>query len=290
MKPILKGREIQKYFAEWKGSYVISTFPSLDINIDSYPVVKEYLESFQPKLNQTGETFINKEGQRVATRKKTGNKWFETQDQIEFVNDFKLEKVIWKRIGSIMRFSYSDEEIYCLDSTCIATGEKIKYLTAVLNSKAGLYQLFKTSPQTGTGDQIISVQALEPLLVHYPTDEIEEKFNRLVDIILFIKKSSSPLLQSTSNEEVSLVFENVVDQMVFELYFEKHMKELEIDILQYFKFPDLNTFSGNSEKKEAVIKSWYELQEKENKIRNRILVADSRSWIIKRINQTVNQG
>ncbi len=99
-----------------------------------------------------------------------------------------------------------------------------------------------------------------------------------------------PLLQSTSNEEISLVFENVVDQMVFELYFEKHMKELEIDILQYFKFPDLNAFSGNSEKKEAIIKSWYELQEKENKIRNRILVADSRSWIIKRINQTVNQG
>lgn len=43
--------------------------------------------------------------------------------------------------------------MYCLDSTCIATGEKIKYLTAVLNSKVGLFQLFKTSPQTGTGDQ-----------------------------------------------------------------------------------------------------------------------------------------
>lgn len=282
IRPILKGREVERYYAEWKNDYLINTHNGVKgieldkIDISQYPAIKRYLES--PEL-----------WDKVKNRQDQGDTPFNLRN-CAYLEEFKKEKVIWKRIGSIMRFSYSDKEIYCLDSTCIATGEKIKYLTAVLNSKAGLYQLFKTSPQTGTGDQIISVQALEPLLVHYPTDEIEEKFNRLVDIILFIKKSSSPLLQSTSNEEVSLVFENVVDQMVFELYFEKHMKELEIDILQYFKFPVLNAFNGNSEKKEAVIKSWYELQEKENKIRNRILVADSRSWIIKRINQTVNQG
>jgi len=284
IRPILKGREIERYYAEWSKDFIISTFPAKNLDIDDYPSIKNYLESFQPKLNQTGEEFINQNGEVEKTRKKTVNKWFETQDPIAFQEEFKKEKVIWKRIGSIMRFAYSDEEMYCLDSTCIATGEKIKYLTAVLNSKAGLYQLFKTSPQTGTGDQIISVQALEPLLVHYPSDEVEAKFNLIVDYILFIKKSKDALFQSVTNEHVSAIFENLVDMMVYELYFEEEMKAKEIDVLQFVTekaFPDIT----QAEDPKAIIqKVYYELQQKDNPIRNRILVASSRSETIARIN------
>jgi len=289
IKPILKGREVQKYYAEWTNDYVISTFPALNINIDDYFAVKNYLESFQPKLNQTGETIINKAGEPIKTRKKTGNKWFETQDQIGFVEEFSKEKVIWKRIGSIMRFAYSDEEMYCLDSTCIATGEKIKYLTAVLNSKVGLFQLFKTSPQTGTGDQIISVQALEPLLVHYPTPETETKFNLIVDYILFIRKSKEQLFEYISNESVSSVFEEIIDMMAYELYFEEQMKEKEIDVLQFINFPDISKMQTFEERRDAIQKIYYWLKEKDNPIRNRILVSATRSPnIIKRINETTH--
>lgn len=287
IKPILKGREIERYYAEWNGDYVISTFPALNLNIEDYPSVKAYLDSFQPKLNQIGETFINKEGQPEKTRKKTGNKWFETQDQIGFVEEFSKEKVIWKRIGSIMRFAYSDEEIYCLDSTCIAAGEKIKFLTAVLNSKAGLYQLFKTSPQTGTGDQIISVQALEPLLVPYPDDATEAVFNKLVDYILFIRKEKEPIFESQSNEDLSSRFEEIVDMMVYELYFEEEIKDKELDVLQFItekSFPDISE-KNPEEKKATIQKVYYELQQKDNPIRNRILVSESRSEIIRRINE-----
>lgn len=284
IRPILKGREIERYYAEWTNDFIISTFPAKNLDIEDYPSVKKYLEGFLPKLNQTGEEFINKDGEVEKTRKKTVNKWFETQDPIAFQEEFRKEKVIWKRIGSIMRFAYSDEEMYCLDSTCIATGEKIKYLTAVLNSKAGLFQLFKTSPQTGTGDQIISVQALEPLLVHYPSDEVEAKFNRIVDYILFIRKSKESLFQYVSNEHVSGFFEEIVDLMVHELYFEEEMKSKSIDILEFINdknFPDITL---SEDPKSLVQKVYYELQQKENPIRNRILVASSRSETIARIN------
>jgi hypothetical protein len=284
IRPILKGREIERYYAEWSKDFIISTFPAKNLNIDEYPSVKNYLESFQPKLNQSGEEFINQAGEVEKTRKKTVNNWYETQDPIAFQDEFKKEKVIWKRIGSIMRFAYSDEEMYCLDSTCIATGEKIKYLTAVLNSRAGLYQLFKTSPQTGTGDQIISVQALEPLLVHYPSDEVEAKFNMMVDYILSIKQSKEPLFQNVTNEHISNYFEDIIHMMVYELYFEEEMKAKEIDVLQFVTekaFPDIT----QAEDPKAIIqKVYYELQQKDNAIRNRILVASSRSETIARIN------
>jgi hypothetical protein len=260
------------------------------VEIDDYPSVKKYLHNFQPKLNQTGEEFINLDGEKEKTRKKTGNKWFETQDQIGFVDEFKKEKVIWKRIGSIMRFAYSDKEIYCLDSTCIATGEKIKYLTAVVNSKIGLYQLFKTSPQTGTGDQIISVQALAPMLVPYPDVTTEKMFDKLVNYILFIRNQKESIFASFSNEELSFRFEEIIDMMVFELYFEEEMKAKEIDVLQFVTekaFPPLtqNPSPNTHHSKLIIQKVYYELQQKDNPIRNRILVSESRSEIIRRINE-----
>lgn len=286
IRPILKGREIERYYAEWSNDFVIATFPALSVDIDSYIGVKKYLESFQPKLNQTGETFINREGEREKTRKKTGNKWFETQDQIGFVNEFKKEKVVWKRIGSRMRFAFSDEEIYSLDSTCIATGEKMKYLTALLNSKPGRYQLFKTSPQTGTGDQIISVQALEPLFVHYPNSSTEKKFNLLVDYILFIKKEKTPIINGFSNEIISNLFESVIDMMVFELYFEKHMKEKKIEVMKFIDFPDISVLKSSTEIKKIIEEQYVRLNKNDNQIRNRILLSMTRSPdIIKRINE-----
>ncbi|MDX2281420.1 MAG: TaqI-like C-terminal specificity domain-containing protein [Saprospiraceae bacterium] len=223
IRPVLRGREIEKYYTEWDGSYIIRTFPALEIDIDKYSSLKKYLASFLPKLNQTGEDFVNEAGEIEKSRKKTGNKWFETQDQIGFYQEFSKEKIIWKRIGSQLRFSYSNEEIYCLDSTCIATGEKIKYLTGLLNSKLCNYQLFENAPKTGMGDLIISVQALEPLLVYYPTIKEQTLVEFLVDFIIFGIKSDLTTFINT--------FERVLDGMVCELYFPDLMKEKEVDIL-----------------------------------------------------------
>ena len=276
IRPILKGREIERYYAEWSNDFIINSHSGVKdinlepVNIDDYPSIKKHLE--------TDDLW-----ERVKARQDQGNTPYNLRN-CAYLYEFKKEKVVWKRIGSIMRFAYSDEEMYCLDSTCIATGEKIKYLTAVLNSKATLYQLFKTSPQTGTGDQIISVQALEPLLVHYPSDEVEAKFNLMVDYILFIKKSKEPLFQNITNEHISNYFEDLVNMMVYELYFEEEMKAKEIDVLAFVTsnaFPDIT----KSEDKKAIIqKVYYELQQKDNPIRNRILVASSRSETIARIN------
>jgi adenine-specific DNA-methyltransferase len=218
IKPVLKGREVEKYITRWDGSYLINTLPSLKINIDSYSSIKVFLEEFGKRLHQTGESFTEN-GITQNSRKKTQNKWFETQDAITFHKEFSKEKIIWKRIGSLLRFSYSDEEIFCLDSTCIATGEKMKYLTAFLNSKLCHYQLFENAPKTGMGDLIISVQALEPLQVYYPTEQEEIPFIDLVDKILECKKAG----------ENTQALEDEIDLRVYKLYELTHAEVLVID-------------------------------------------------------------
>ena len=201
IKPLLRGRDIQKYKADEVRNWLISSFPSLKLNIDVYPIVKTYLQSFGKRLEQTGEN---------GARKKTLHKWFETQDNIAFWADFEKPKLIWKRIGSILRFSYDESGAYCLDSTCIATGEKVKFLCAVLNSKLCNSELFRIAPKTGTGDLIISVQALEPLNVPFPTKEQEEAILKVFEQILSSKKSDLATDISALEAEI--------DRLVYELY------------------------------------------------------------------------
>ena len=198
IRPIIRGRDIKRYGYDFADLYIIATFPSLKINIEDYPSVEQHLLGFgYDRLKQTGET---------GSRKKTNNKWFETQDSISYWEDFSKQKIVWKRVGSILRFCFDSEGYYALDSTCFATGKYIKFLVGFLNSKMGNY-LLQDSPKTGTGDLLISVQAIEPIKVPHLTEEQEIVFNDLIDNIL----------NETSNEKMN-EFEIMLDNIVFELY------------------------------------------------------------------------
>ena len=118
IKPVLRGRDIQRYQAEWAGLWHIATFPSIGIAIDDYPTVKKHLSSFgKDRLEQTGATLPN--GRR--SRKKTQNAWFETQDAIAYYEDFAKEKLFWMDMSSRGKFAYSDTEMYCNDKGFIMT-------------------------------------------------------------------------------------------------------------------------------------------------------------------------
>ena len=201
IRPILRGRDIKRYGYDWAEKYLIATFPSRHYDIEQYPTVKQYLLSFgKERLEQTGKTY-NIDGEKVKTRKKTNNKWFETQDSISYWEDFNKPKIIWKRIGSNLRFSYDLKGYFGLDSTCFATGQHMAYLCCILNSIMGHY-MFKDSPKTGTGDLLVSVQAIEPIKIPLKK-EIEKQFNNLLIEVL---------------EQDSKKAEKEINRLAFKLY------------------------------------------------------------------------
>lgn len=200
IKPLFKGREIEKYFSVSSKSYIIATFPSLKLKIENYPSIKNHLLNFgKSKLEQSGN---------LGSRKKTSNQWFETQDATAYWSEFGKPKIIWKRIGSKLRFCYDESGTYTLDSTCIATGKHLKYLVGILNSKLIEFELNRFSPKTGTGDLIISVQALSPLRIPIPTEDEEKQINKLVDNAIFQKNLGNG----------SIEIEQKIDLLVYKLY------------------------------------------------------------------------
>ncbi|MFI2744671.1 hypothetical protein ACG2LH_18215, partial [Zhouia sp. PK063] len=138
----------------------------------------------------------------------TNNQWFETQDSISYWDDFYRQKIVWKRIGSILRFSFDSSGMLALDSTCFATGNSIKYLVVFLNSKLGHY-LLKDAPKTGTGDLLISVQALNPILIPIPDDIYKNRLEGYLDTIIdhINKGLSYQHIEDEVNESIYSLFD-----------------------------------------------------------------------------------
>ena len=129
IRPILRGRDIKRYSYEFADLYIITTFPSLKIDIESYPAVKQHLLSFgYDRLKQTGEK---------GARKKTNNKWFETQDSIAYWEDFSKPKIMWKIIGCNINFCFDENQLICNNAINIMVGKRDYLIQFVgfMNSK-----------------------------------------------------------------------------------------------------------------------------------------------------------
>ena len=175
IRPILRGRDIKRYGYDWAKLYLIATFPSRHYDIEQYPAVKQHLLSFgKERLEQTGKTYsVN--GEKVKARKKTNNKWFETQDSISYWEDFYKPKIVWKIIGNRLGFALENKNMIlnnaCYILTCSDGG--LEYLEAMLNSNAILWYSFVTNMnKTGVGDMQVGAQNINILPIpKYPKEK-----------------------------------------------------------------------------------------------------------------------
>ena len=163
----MRGRDIKRYGYDWS-QWLINThngvkgiFPR--IKIEDYPAVKAYLDKYWDKISKRADKGDTPYNLRNCA----------------YLEDSNKPKILWKRIGSILRFCYNENGALGLDSTCFATGRNIEYICCILNSPMGHYML-KGSPKTGTGDLLISVQAIGPIKVPPIPDELGIRFKSLI--------------------------------------------------------------------------------------------------------------
>ncbi|BDQ02294.1 N-6 DNA methylase [Ignavibacterium sp.] len=221
IKPILRGRDIKRYYYDWAGLWVIGTFPALHLNIEKFPALKKYfLDNFDIRqLEQSGKKYPNL---GFNARKQTGNKWFETQDQIAYYPEFEKEKVVWQRITQEPTFCIVEPNVFILDSMAFFTGNNLKYIMGILNSKLIYEYVLMIVHQYGfTGfrlsNQYVEVMPLPPITPnnHFIIQQIET----LVDKIITAKKQNP---QSDTS-----AWEKEIDNLVYQLY-ELTPEEIEI--------------------------------------------------------------
>ncbi len=161
IRPILRGRDIKRYGYDWANLWLIATFPSRHYNIEEFPAVKAHLLSFgKERLEQTGKKYIIN-GEEIKARKKTSNKWFETQDSICYWDLFFQPKICWKAVGRNLAFSIVESGTFLTaPASFISAGIYNEYILAFLCSNVGTYFIYKNSDTTGAGDIMLNIQSL----------------------------------------------------------------------------------------------------------------------------------
>ena len=203
IRPILRGRDIKRYAYEWAELWLIATFPSRHYNIDEYPAIKEYLLSFGiERLEQTGKTHIVN-GEKVKARKRTSNKWFETQDSISYWEDFSKPKIIYPNMTKYMPFVF-DNEMYLTNQKCfIITGKYVAYLTAFFNSSLFKYCFRDSFPELQGGTRELSKIFFDKIPVYEVSDAQNLQFQDAVEDI---------------QKEYTKQKAQRIDSMLFDLY------------------------------------------------------------------------
>jgi len=201
IKPILRGRDLKKYYYEFDECYLINIHNGVkQKNIQRIDVEKEYPVLFNHLKNYLPN---------VKERYDQGDHWSNLRN-CAYLEDFEKPKIIWGEISDKPKFAYEEGNYYAEATTFLMTGENLKYLLAILNSKVSEWYFNKIGTTTGMGTNRWKKYKIELLPIKVPSDEIQIQIESLVDQILVLKKSD------TGNDISGI--EKEVDQLVYALY------------------------------------------------------------------------
>ncbi|MBQ7256601.1 MAG: N-6 DNA methylase [Abditibacteriota bacterium] len=208
IKPILRGSDVKRYEYHWANLWVIGIFPALHLNIKDYPTIEKYfLDNFDKRrLEQTGKNYGS-----FKARSKTSGKWYETQTTINYYKDYEKPKIIWADISD-GEMIYDYECYYLLNTCYMLTGNNVKYICGLLNSRLIRYAFISYYGNSlGTN----AVRWFTQDVIKLPIPEIKDdnmqianQIENLVDQITEGKKQGK---DTTS-------LEKEIDTLVYQLY------------------------------------------------------------------------
>ncbi len=194
IKPILRGRDIQRYSYQASGRYILLTRNGIDVR-SQYPSVYSYLDSF-------GDTF-KKRGAK-------GRHWTNLR-ACSFLDDFKRKLIVWIELADEGRFTVLDEEIYLVNSAYFLIPPRsltAEYLLGVLNSNVIQWYLSVIAETSGMG----TARWFNRFVKRFPVpDGDNTSISRIESIVERILKAKG------QGEQVA-TWERELNALVYELY------------------------------------------------------------------------
>lgn len=238
IKPMLRGRDIGKYKITHSNQWLL--FIPWHFPLHEVPSIKgastEAEIAFKEIYPNAYAHFVHHKkllSQRNKAETGIRYEWYALQRCAStYYRDFDKEKIVWLIISEGAKFSLDKSGAFVNNAAFILTGQYIKYLLAVLNSKSCEWYYDKITNSSGVGTNKWEKIYVEQI----PIPEIPESemrpFEILVDYITFIKKDDTRRINPyTTNAHMATNFEELLDACVYELYFGEHMRERGIAVL-----------------------------------------------------------
>ncbi len=211
IKPILRGRDVRKYHCNFGNLWLINShngvksknISRIDVEKD-YPAIYKYLLQFKEK---------------AESRTDKGEHWTNLRN-CAYLDKLEKPKLVFSEIVSEAQFHFDTEMYYPEATVFFISGENLKYLIALLNSKPVTY-IFKTFYAGGelVGKFRYKKAFLQNLPIPYITPAEQAPFISLVERILRDKTAG---VDTTG-------LEAEIDALVYELY---DLTEAEIAVVE----------------------------------------------------------
>lgn len=289
LKPLLKGNDVHRYERLNTNKYVL--FPYQLLKEGGKDKAIPYTEDDIKTLFPLGHEYILNCEDAIKGREKgrlsNDSTWFRYIYPKNLVL-FQNEKLMAPDISLGGNFTYDKEGEFYSTTTIYGyikrkeTKEDYRFFMAILNSKLMWWFLVNTGTTLANGYFRFKPDYLKPFPIpELKNLEIENAFIRLVDYITFLKSlpEGQQINEYVPNSHIIGIFEELVDAMVFELYFPNQMAEANISFINHVQetIVPLPWNEIESKEKGSMVHTVYQMLRTDNNIlRNNIKLLDIR--------------
>jgi hypothetical protein len=277
---ILRGKDVTKYQCFWQGYYILLIKYGMSSELNKYPAILEWLYTHEAALRKRGQCNTvrgSKKNDMHPVGEAGQHHWLELDNNPtqEYFDLFLNPKILYPGMVKDLSFTYDVEGLFVNDKGFILTGEKLKYLVGVLNSKLFRYCFEEDFPELQGNSREVKAFVMKEISIKYPNDIEEKVITFLVDYILYLyDQENKPLLGHTPNNRIAVTIEEVLNMVVYELYFQQHMRENKLDVIKHLEGIALLEIAPTPE---VILAFYLWLQRPENPIRNNIIAVDIKS-------------
>lgn len=223
IRPFLSGRDIRRYFIDYKGVYIIYAHHGIDIR--KYPSVEEYLRPYRARL------------QKRATKQA----WYELQQpQRNYEPYFDTSKIVYPDIATTPRFALDDVGYYGSNTTYFI-GMPDPFLLPLLNSRLGHF-FFAATCAALEGEKKSYLRFFQQYVEQFPVPRIDpasatakahhdEILAKAESMIKATKKAIEARTDKDKNyyENRCAALDREINELVYELY---GLKDKEVAIIE----------------------------------------------------------
>ena len=209
LKPVLRGRDIGRYRANWAGLWLIDTHNGYGdvppVNVDNYIAIKRHLDQFYPKLEKRQDKGVTPYNLRNCA----------------YHAEFLRDKIVYPNMTKFLPFLYDQEGFFTNQKCFIITGgTHLKYLTGYLNSAIAANWIRENCPELQGGTRELSKVYFEKIPIPIPNQEQEAKMSFLVDSMFSnqqgLSKARSEVSRVQTKERIDCI-DKQINKVVYEL-------------------------------------------------------------------------
>jgi hypothetical protein len=270
IKPILRGRDIKRYKVEFDDWWLINTHNGyskvLAINIDDYPAIKQHLVDIEEKRvrGELGEKAQKAKG--LFCRDDQGKTPYNLRN-CAYIPDFEKKKIVWGNLALSCQFALAESGVYISAPSPIISGGD-RFLLAVLNSKVADYYIRSLGVTRNGGYFEYKPMFVEKMPIPQLVTGKQAPYILLADYML--------LSTITDLKLQSAYFEDLIDGLVFELYFTDEIKAAGKDILKHLgDLKPINDDMSDEEKLAVIQREFDRLYDPKHPVRNNLETLDS---------------